>query len=241
MFGNVLLIGGNGQLGSCLRKHNKFYKLKSPSKKELNLTKKRDITRALKKYAPKIIINCAAITDMKIAEKYPAKCFEINVVGTINLVNEIKKYDKNIKLIHLSSDGVYPSIKGNYSEKSNIGPYNLYCWSKFLSEIPVKTLKKFVIIRTRFFDKNKIKFKKVAKDIFTSSIEINELSKKILKLLKNNFSGIINIGTKRMSLFDRYKKYKKIIPIYRSEILANLDIQLAKDSSMNIKKMQKFL
>jgi dTDP-4-dehydrorhamnose reductase len=178
---------------------------------------------------------------MKIAEKYPAKCFEINVVGTINLVNEIKKYDKNIKLIHLSSDGVYPSIKGNYSEKSNIGPYNLYCWSKFLSEIPVKTLKKFVIIRTRFFDKNKIKFKKVAKDIFTSSIEINELSKKILKLLKNNFSGIINIGTKRMSLFDRYKKYKKIIPIYRSEILASLDIQLAKDSSMNIKKMQKFL
>jgi len=241
MFGNVLLIGGNGQLGSCLKKNDKFFKLKSPSKKKLDLTKKKNIEIALKKYAPKMIINCAAITDMKIAEKYPAKCFEVNVVGTINLVNEIKKYDKNIRLIHLSSDGVYPSIKGNYSEKSITGPYNLYCWSKFLSEIPVKTLKKFVIIRTRFFDKNNIKFKKVAKDIFTSSIEINDLSKKILKLLKNNFTGIINIGTKRRSLFDRYKKYKKITPIYRSEILANLDIQLAKDSSMNIKKMQKLL
>ena len=215
MSGNILLIGGNGQLGSCLIKYGKFLNLKSPSKKELDLRKKKSILLALKKYAPEIIINCAAISDMKVAEKYPSKCFEINVIGTINLVNEIKKYNKNIKLIHLSTDGVYPSTKGNYSEKSKIEPYNLYCWSKFLSEIPVKTLKKFVIIRTRFFDKDKIKFKEVAKDIFTSSIEINDLSKKIFKLLKNNFSGIINIGTKRMSLFDRYKKYKKIVPIYR--------------------------
>jgi dTDP-4-dehydrorhamnose reductase len=241
MFDNVLLIGGSGQLGSCLKKQDKFINLNSPSKKELDLRKKKSIGLTLKKYAPKIIINCAAITDMKFAEKYPGRCFETNVIGTINLVNEIKKYNKSIKLIHLSSDGVYASTKGNYSEKSRIEPYNLYCWSKYLSEIPVKKLKKFVIIRTRFFDKNKIKFKKIAKDIYTSSIEINDLSKKILKLLKNNFSGIINIGTKRMSLYNRYKKYKKIVPISRSKILANLDIQLAKDSSMNIKKMQKFL
>ena len=180
MSGNVLLIGGNGKLGSCLKKNGNFLNLVSPPKKELDLRKKKSIFLSLKKYAPDIIINCAAITDMKIAEKYPAKCFEINVVGTINLVNEIKRYNKNIKLIHLSSDGVYPSIKGNYSEKSKVEPYNLYCWSKYFSELPVKTLKKFVIIRTRFFDKNKIKFKKVANDIFTSSIEINDLSKKYL-------------------------------------------------------------
>ena len=80
---------------------------------------------------------------MKFSEIYPVNAFDINVIGVINLVDEIKKYDKNIKLIHISSDGVYPSTKGNYSEKSKIGPYNLYCWSKYLSEIPVRTLKKF--------------------------------------------------------------------------------------------------
>ena len=98
-----------------------------------------------------------------------------------------------------------------------------------------------MIIRTRFYDKKKIKFKKVAKDIFTSSIEIDELSKKILKLLTNKFNGIINIGTARKSLFDRYKKFKKITPINRSDILKSIDIQIAKDSSMNLKKMKKVL
>ena len=44
-----------------------------------------------------------------------------------------------------------------------------------------------------------------------------------------------------MSLFNRYKKYKKISPIDRSEILENLDIHLAKDASMNIEKMKKVL
>ncbi len=241
MSGKILLIGGSGQLGSYLKKNYKLSNLESPRKKELDLRKKKSISAALKKYSPKTIINCAAITNMKFSEKYPSKCFEINVIGVINLVDEINKHNKNIRLIHLSSDGVYPSLKGNYSEKSKIGPYNLYCWSKYLSEIPVKTLKNFVIIRTRFYDKKKIKFKKVAKDIFTSSIEINLLSKKILKLVKKKFNGIMNIGEVKMSLFDRYKKYKKIIPINRSEILKNIDIQIAKDASMNIKKMKKII
>ena len=41
-----------------------------------------------------------------------------------------------------------------------------------------------------------------------------------------------------MSLY-RYKKYKKIIPISRSEILKNIDIQI-NDASMNTNKMKKF-
>jgi len=239
MFGKILLIGGRGKLGSYIRKNYKLSNLKSPKKKELDITKKKTISSALKKFSPKIVINCAAITDMKFSENYPNKCFRINVIGVINLVNEIKKYDKNIKLIHISSDGVYPSTKGNYSERSKIGPYNLYCWSKYLSEMPVKTLKNFIIVRTRFYDKKKIKFKQVAKDIYTSSIEIDELSKKLLKLLTNKFNGIINIGTGRKSLFDRYKKFRKIIPIQRSDILKNINIHIAKDSSMNLKKMKK--
>ena len=158
MFGKILLIGGDGKLGSYIRKNYKLSNLKSP-KKRINITKK-TISSALKKFSPKIVINCAAITDMKFSENYPNKCFRINVIGVINLVNEIKKYDKNIKLIHISSDGVYPSLKGNYSERSKIGPYNLYCWSKYLSEMPVKTLKNFIIVRTRFYDKKKLNLKK---------------------------------------------------------------------------------
>ena len=44
----------------------------------------------------------------------------------------------------------------------------------------VKTLDKFVIIRTRFFDKDKLKFNFYATDIYTSSI-----SKKLVNYIEN--------------------------------------------------------
>ena len=50
----------------------------------------------------------------------------------------------------------------------------------------------------------------MAKDIFTSSIEIDELSKKILKLLTNKFNGIINIGTVENHFLTDIKNLKKL-------------------------------
>ena len=50
------------------------------------------------------------------------------------------------------------------------------------SEFIVKTLDKFLIIRTRFFNKDRILFKYSAKDIYTSTIEIK------------NTHVIINVG-----------------------------------------------
>ena len=56
---------------------------------------------------------------MKECEKNPSKAIKVNIFGTLNLVKEIKKYEANfkkkMKLIHISTDGVYASIKGNYS------------------------------------------------------------------------------------------------------------------------------
>ena len=68
-------------------------------------------------------------------------------------MSNYKTNSKNsIKLIHISTDGVYPSIKGNYKENSYLKPYNIYGWTKLCSENIVKSLKNFVIIRTRFFE-----------------------------------------------------------------------------------------
>ena len=154
----VLLIGGSGTLGSCIIKSKIFKKIDAPKKKLLNLINKNSIRKFLfKKYD--LIINCAAVARMKECEKNPIKAIKINIFGTLNLINEIKNYEifygKKIRLIHISTDGVYPSIKGNYSENSKTKPYNVYGWTKLCSETFVKTLTNYVIIRTRFFDKKK--------------------------------------------------------------------------------------
>ena len=89
------------------------------------MLKRTDIRKFLKKKYH-LIINCAAIGRMRECEKNPLKAIRVNIFGTLNLIKEIlnfeNNYKKKINLIHISTDGVYPSIKGNYSEKSKLKP-----------------------------------------------------------------------------------------------------------------------
>ena len=152
----VLLIGGSGKLGSAIIKSKLFKSIDSPPKKKLNLIRKSSIRKILKKNYD-LIINCAAIAKMKECEKKPKLAIKVNISGVLNLVEEIIHHEstskKKIKLIHISTDGVYPSTKGNYSEYDKLKPYNVYGWTKLCSENLVKILENFIIIRTRFFDK----------------------------------------------------------------------------------------
>ena len=234
----VLLIGGGGTLGSSIIKSKIFQYLDSPKKKDLNLLKKSSINKFLKN-GYNLIINCAAMARMKECEKHPLKATKVNVFGTLNLVEEIIKHDVNLKkrtkLIHISTDGVYPSTKGNYSENSSLKPYNVYGWTKMCSESIIKVLKNYIIIRTRFFDKNNIRFDSAATDIFTSMIELQNLTKEIKFISLKNFNGVINIGERRRSDYENYKKFKpSIIPCKRKDIIKHLNFEIAKDASMNL-------
>lgn len=239
----VLLIGGSGTLGSSIINSKVFKNLDYPTKKKLNLLKRQNIKKFLKKKYY-LIINCAALARMKECEKNPTEAVKMNIYGTWNLIQEILNYEKKnknkVKLIHISTDGVYPSTKGNYSEKDILQPYNIYGWTKLYSESIVKNLKNFVIIRTRFFDKNKIKFNTAATDIFTSMIEVEKLVNEIKNISLTNFVGELNVGGKRKSDFNNYKKYKPTIkPCLRKNILKSINLDLAQDASMNLSLFKK--
>ena len=240
----ILLIGGSGSLGETIVKSGYFKSLYFPPKKDLNLLNKKSIRKTLNKNNFYLLINCAAMARIVDCERNPSKAIKVNIGGTYNLIKEVimyqKKNKKKIKFLHISSDAVYPSLKGNYSEKGFLGPYNVYGWTKLASEFLVMTLKNYVIIRTRFYDKKKIKFKKSATDLFTSSVEINDLVKKIKIIISKNFSGIVNVGTKRHSDYAVYKKIKgDLQPCKRKDIMKNLNVNLAKDSSMNLNVFKK--
>ena len=108
------------------------------------------------------------------------------------------------------------------------------------SESIVKILDSYIIIRTRFFDKTNIRFNTAATDIFTSMIEVQDLVKEIKYMSLKNFNGVINIGGKRRSDFENYKKFKpNIKPCKRKDIIKNLSFEIAKDSSMNLNIFKK--
>ena len=84
----VLLIGGDGTLGSSIVKLKIFKDLEAPPKKKLNLLKRISIKKSLKE-GYHLIINCAAIARMKECEKNPFKAVRVNILGTSNLIKEI--------------------------------------------------------------------------------------------------------------------------------------------------------
>ena len=240
----TLLIGGSGNLGTSIIKSGLFANLYSPKKKDLNILNRLSIRKILNSHRFSLIINCAAFARIVDCEKNISKAINVNVLGTFNLVKEIidyeKKYHRKIKFIHISSDGVYPSQKGNYSEKDSLGPYNIYGWTKLSSEFIARFVDKHIIIRTRFFNKEKIKFEKSADDIFTSNIEVKNLVKKIKMISSKKFTGIINVGEKRHSDFSAYQKFKpNLKPCKRKDIVKNLNVNLAKDSSLNLNLFSK--
>ena len=155
MKGNILLLGGSGTLGSRIIKSKKFSKLKYPNKKKLNILDKREILNFLNKNKINMILHCAAIARVRDCELNKKQAKRVNIDGTKNIIESINKINKNIKLIFISSDAVYPSTKGNYKETDKLSPYNVYGKTKVEGEKIVKRLKNFIIIRTRFFDKKK--------------------------------------------------------------------------------------
>jgi len=234
----ILLTGSNGILGNQIIKSKLFDDLMTPSRQVLDITQPVSIDEYLLTNDIDTVIHCAALARMTLCEEEPEEAIRTNIIGTSNLVCSILKIqdqkEKYIRFIHISTDGVYSSIKGDYSEKSATIPYNNYGWTKLGGECAVHLLANFVIIRTRFFNPNYLPFDNSATDIITSSITLNELVAAIHFILHSKFIGTINVGGRSMADFDRYKEYKPSLnPCIKSDITKHLNYEIAKDASMN--------
>ncbi|MBI5024107.1 MAG: sugar nucleotide-binding protein [Candidatus Omnitrophica bacterium] len=232
----TLLTGASGQLGSHIVQSGFFRNLLTPSHKELDICRANSISKYFQKHTVAGIIHCAAIARMKDCEKSPIEALETNIIGTCNLVKEILKNcpNKEIRFIHISTDGVYAGHKGRYTEQASAIPYNWYGWTKLGAECAVNLLQNFCIIRTRFFDPFNIPFDSYAVDSYTSSIPATDLANAIGLLFNSDFIGTINIGGKRLSDYARYKAFKPSIkPCRIEEIEKTIDFKISHDASLN--------
>ncbi|MBI4439830.1 sugar nucleotide-binding protein [Candidatus Woesearchaeota archaeon] len=230
----ILLTGGSGTLGRHILNSGLFKDILAPSSKEMNITSAAAVEKFFSKNDFDSIIHCAAMARVAECEKEPEKAVLVNVIGTANLVKAATEKRKEIKLVHISTDGIYESTKGNYSENDAARPYNFYGWTKLGAESAVNVLKNFCIIRTRFLDPENIKYDTYAKDSYTSILPVDELVKAIAAMVENDFIGTVNIGGGRISDYDAYRKYKPTIkPCKFSEIQEKTPFRLSKDASMN--------
>ena len=231
----IILTGGSGRFGKIFQTKTNLKNVIYPSKKQLNILNIRSIQKYFKKNKPDVIIHAAGLSrPMEIHDININLSIDKNIIGTCNLVKICN--DLNIKLIYLSTNYVYPGLKGNYKESDPLLPDNNYAWSKLGGECAVQMYKNSLIIRLCMTEKPFI-HKFAFKDLITNFIFHEEFVKILPKLIK--FRGIINFGGKTMSAFNFAKKTNKNVKGIISTKLLKKKIPL--NHSMNLKKVNKIL
>ena len=149
---NILVTGGNGQLGSELREiapnypNNKFL---FTDAKELDITNHTAVKKFIEINKINSIINCAAYTAVDKAEEQQGLADAVNHLAVVNFAQLAKDY--NINLIHISTDYVFDGTKHKpYLETDTPNPQSVYGQTKLDGELAIQRINpsNSVIIRT---------------------------------------------------------------------------------------------
>ncbi|WP_294225765.1 dTDP-4-dehydrorhamnose reductase [Chryseobacterium endophyticum] len=161
----ILVIGGNGQLGCCIRKiASEFeldYEFSFTDSQMLDITNEDQINTFFTEYKPDYCINASAYTAVDLAEKENEKAFAVNADGVGYLAQACK--DINAILIHVSTDYVFDGETNLcYSEDDFTNPIGVYGESKLQGEeLAMEINPKTIILRTSWlyseFNKNFVK------------------------------------------------------------------------------------
>ena len=146
----IIVTGGNGQLGSELKKRDRDFShnMIFTDLPELDLTDKESSISFIENHQPGFVINCAGYTAVDKAEEEKDKARLINVSAVENLAIACNK--SGAVFIHISTDFVFPG-KAGYPLKENdpTDPVNYYGLTKLDGENTArKFCEKTLIIRT---------------------------------------------------------------------------------------------
>jgi dTDP-4-dehydrorhamnose reductase len=234
MMKKILVSGGEGFFAKKLIKYNTQYELYAAPKSELDVTNLSSIETVLDEFSPDIFIHSGGFTRPMVLHKtFPDKSIKINIIGTSNVVVECMK--RNIKLVYISTDYVYPRQLGMYSEDSGVYPVNKYAWSKLGGECAVMLYDNSLILRTAMCQ-NPFPHKEALVDVEKSVISQDEAAKILFDLLDN--TGIINVGGPPKSMYEFIKKTNpNIKKIYLNDIK---DVEMS-FATMDCSRMQNIL
>jgi GDP-4-dehydro-6-deoxy-D-mannose reductase len=86
---------------------------------------------------PDVVVHLAAISDVASGLRNPARTFEVNVGGTINLLEAVRTLEKRPRVLLVSSGAVYgdsDSGMSGFTERDIPNPASTYATSKLMSE-----------------------------------------------------------------------------------------------------------
>lgn len=148
---NILVTGANGQLGNCMRNAAKGsvdnYIFTDVA--ELDITDASSVMKMVADNDIKVIVNCAAYTNVDKAETDADFTEKLNATAVENLAKAVKA--NNGTLIHISTDYVFGGSLGNTprNETEPVNPTGVYGLTKLHGEQAIANVGcKALIFRT---------------------------------------------------------------------------------------------
>lgn len=204
-YSSILLTGGTGRLGQELKRL--LPGVVAPLRNELDVMRPETIRSALDLYAPEVLVHAAAYTDVARAERSQEDCWQVNVVGTRNLVSAIRR--RNMRFVYISTDYVFYGDRGLYKEDDPVGPVrNYYALTKLVAEELVRLLPDHLSIRTSFRPRE-WPYPVAFHDVYTSQDYVDIIAPDIaLAIICCNDIpyNTLHIATERKSVYELAKR-----------------------------------
>ncbi len=239
MYRRVLIVGANGLVGQKLtdifscdrcfdllisaRQSEAYNKAASFGYVQLDATHLAAVKELVWNFAPEVIINAAAYTDVDGCEREKELSWKANVTAVENLVAASRLV--GARVIHISTDYVFDGKAGPYDETATPNPLSYYGKEKLASENAVRASgENWAIVRTMVVYGVATKVKKnfaiwlaqelkkgnrvnIVSDQFGNATLADDLARGIYELVRQNKRGLYHIaGSDIVSRFEFARK-----------------------------------
>ena len=142
-----ILIEGRVKLVATSKGTNRYPVKDGYRYAEMDILNAVQVREVIERYSPDAIVHTAAMTNVDICEANKSLCRQLNVDAVQTLISICE--EKNIQLIHLSTDFVFDGANGPYKEEDAVNPVSYYGESKVLAEELLNNSKaNWAILRT---------------------------------------------------------------------------------------------
>src|SRR4030042_516645 len=193
MANRILILGSHGMLGQDLARifeSDQNWRVFAYDRDEIDIASEESLRQKIGEVDPAAVVNAAAYNAV---DKCETDEIEYELAKKINgfgpgLLAKICS-EKNIPLVHYSSDYIFDGEKGEYKEDEKPNPISNYGRSKLLGEEEIqKNTAKYWLIRTSKLFGNSGSSPMSKKSFFDTMIEISKDSNN-LKLVDGEKSG----------------------------------------------------
>jgi dTDP-4-dehydrorhamnose reductase len=235
----MLIIGGSGFLGLNWQNYNDLYEIIATYNSHLPDLRAKwvkftydgsnisELERLINRTNPKVIVNCAAITNVDYCDKNKNFSQLINTKFPRELAILARK--NSLKFVHISTDHYKSEVDLPRKEIDELIPINTYGKTKLAAEkFIIQECPEALVIRVNFFGHSSSRNPSLLDKILLSlsagqkfygfkDVHFNPISTKVLvesvhKLIKEDLSGIFHLASS--DVISKFEFAKKVCEVF---------------------------